>query len=376
MHAMIMRFLLFIGLIGAPGTLWGQSPAPTEINLAPDPGFEEHKGKPLYWFLRGRHFNQTMKYWSSPTEASPDAYGADLLVPPSWVEMGFGHQKPRNGAAMVGITLFGCGEEKGKPHCREYVQTKLSQPLIPGQLYYVEFWVAPLPHSLRVNNIGAYFSDKEISLSTDEPLRFKPHVNAEEIVEAPNTQWIKVAGHYRPRRQVNYLIIGNFFPDSLTKTRAPTLECLDFAYYYIDDVTVRHVVDSFETSASVTEDLDALIPRAGRVVALRNIYFDTDKAELLPASYAELEKLVELMREFPMMHIRILGHTDNQGTQAHNQDLSVRRAKAVADYLLSRGIPEKRARYMGFGSRHPAADNDTEEGRQRNRRVEFLIESL
>jgi type IX secretion system PorP/SprF family membrane protein len=106
---------------------------------------------------------------------------------------------------------------------------------------------------------------------------------------------------------------------------------------------------------------------------LTRIYFKSDRSELLPGSLTELDELAELMKAYPNMAIKITGHTDNRNTEAYNQKLSERRAKAVYDYLVSKGISKDRLSYEGMGMKMPIADNDTEAGMQLNRRVTFKI---
>jgi len=108
-------------------------------------------------------------------------------------------------------------------------------------------------------------------------------------------------------------------------------------------------------------------------VVLRNVFFATGSAELLPASENELHRLYRLLEDRPALRIRINGHTDNVGSDADNQALSEARAKAVYDYLLDQGIKRERLTYKGFGEEVPIATNDTPEGRQRNRRTEFEV---
>ncbi|HRH60018.1 MAG TPA: OmpA family protein [Chitinophagaceae bacterium] len=109
---------------------------------------------------------------------------------------------------------------------------------------------------------------------------------------------------------------------------------------------------------------------------LRNIQFATNSAELLPISMIELNKLLQLMNDNPSITVEISGHTDNTGTENFNQTLSLNRAKAVADFLVSKNINTKRITYKGYGSSKPVADNNTEEGRAQNRRTEFVITGL
>jgi len=108
-------------------------------------------------------------------------------------------------------------------------------------------------------------------------------------------------------------------------------------------------------------------------VVLKNVFFDTDKWTLKPESQVELDKLYTLLKQNPQMRIEIAGHTDNVGSQEHNLTLSEKRAKAVLDYLVSKGIREDRMRSAGYGYSKPIVPNDTEEGRALNRRTEFSI---
>lgn len=112
----------------------------------------------------------------------------------------------------------------------------------------------------------------------------------------------------------------------------------------------------------------------GVVSVLRNIYFDFDKATFRTESYTELNKLERMMAENPNIKVEIAGHTDNIGTAAYNMQLSQRRAEAVKDYLVKKGIDPRRITAKGYGKTRPLASNDDEkEGRELNRRVEFRV---
>ncbi|MGI8952323.1 MAG: OmpA family protein [Chitinophagaceae bacterium] len=111
-------------------------------------------------------------------------------------------------------------------------------------------------------------------------------------------------------------------------------------------------------------------------VTLKNIQFDFDSYQLQPVSLIELDKLIQLMNDNPSIKILISGHTDNIGNEADNSKLSTNRAKAVVDYLVSKGIDVKRLQYKGLGASKPIADNSTEEGRAKNRRTEFTVVAL
>ena len=101
--------------------------------------------------------------------------------------------------------------------------------------------------------------------------------------------------------------------------------------------------------------------------------FDFDKSELLDVSIDELNELYKHLKENSNLNIEIYGHTDSVGLETRNKELSQQRAKAVADYLISRGLDASKTKFFGFGSSKPISDNETEEGRQLNRRVEFKL---
>ena len=123
-------------------------------------------------------------------------------------------------------------------------------------------------------------------------------------------------------------------------------------------------------------DLDVeLAPiKEGKQVELSNIFFEVDKHKLKSTSKAELRELAGFLEQNPNVVIEIQGHTDNQGSEAYNQQLSEKRAKAVYQHLVEkRGIDAKRLQYKGYGQSQPIASNEKESGRARNRRTTFEI---
>ncbi len=112
----------------------------------------------------------------------------------------------------------------------------------------------------------------------------------------------------------------------------------------------------------------------GSSVVLNNIFFATDQYALQEKSITELQKVIRFLQENPNIAIQISGHTDNVGQVAYNQQLSERRAQAVYNFLVEGGISKNRIAWKGYGSARPVASNDTESGRQQNRRIEFLIQ--
>jgi outer membrane protein OmpA-like peptidoglycan-associated protein/tetratricopeptide (TPR) repeat protein len=116
--------------------------------------------------------------------------------------------------------------------------------------------------------------------------------------------------------------------------------------------------------------------QVGSTIVLKNIFYDFDKATLRSESTNELERLLKLLNEMPKLKIEISSHTDSKGANDYNFKLSDNRAKSVVEYLISKGISPERLVSKGYGEEKPIATNETDEGRQLNRRTEFKILSL
>ncbi len=106
---------------------------------------------------------------------------------------------------------------------------------------------------------------------------------------------------------------------------------------------------------------------------LDKVFFEIGESRLLSDSYDQLNGLLKMLKDEPKMTIIVEGHTDNVGDPTQNKRLSLERAYNVREYLISKGIAGFRIQFKGYGDTKPIADNDTEEGRKMNRRVEFVI---
>ncbi|MBA4410531.1 MAG: OmpA family protein [Bacteroidota bacterium] len=121
---------------------------------------------------------------------------------------------------------------------------------------------------------------------------------------------------------------------------------------------------------------DAKVERVGEGIVVEfssNVLFGFDSSNLSPDAKTNLDKLVKILNVYPDTDIEVQGHTDSKGTEPYNQNLSQNRAGAVSGYLYNKGIANDRIRTKGFGENMPKYDNNTEDGRSQNRRVEFLI---
>ena len=120
----------------------------------------------------------------------------------------------------------------------------------------------------------------------------------------------------------------------------------------------------------------AQISREGNMLAVTfkgDVTFDTDSAVVRPGLLSEIDRVAGVLRSYPETYIRVEGHTDSVGSEEYNIGLSERRANAVKNLLVQRGIAENRIEAVGYGEALSVATNDTEAGRQKNRRVEIKI---
>ncbi|MFW5701769.1 MAG: OmpA family protein [Bacteroidota bacterium] len=144
---------------------------------------------------------------------------------------------------------------------------------------------------------------------------------------------------------------------SITATRPGYL-------FYSDRYEVPPTAEGY----TLTNDIDLSKAKVRLLV-----FFDFDKATLKNESRPELERVIEFMRENPDLQIQLHGHTDDVGSPQYNKELSEKRAKAVADYLIDAGISGSRISTKGFGKTQPLVEETTEEARAKNRRVEMII---
>jgi len=104
-----------------------------------------------------------------------------------------------------------------------------------------------------------------------------------------------------------------------------------------------------------------------------NLVFEFNKDVIKPTSYSYLDELADVMVQEPTWKLQIIGHTDSKGSEEYNLDLSTRRANSVKKYLISKGVKEESITSEGKGETKPIDTNDTEQGREKNRRVEFVV---
>jgi len=138
---------------------------------------------------------------------------------------------------------------------------------------------------------------------------------------------------------------------------------------------ISEVIDltSETENVKVIKDLMMMPLEVGESILLNNIFFETGSTNLKPTSFADIDRVVDLLRHVHTLKIEISGHTDSSGKDAFNLALSNSRARSVAKYIIAKGLGDDRVVYKGYGEAKPRASNLTPDGRAKNRRVEFVV---
>lgn len=240
----------------------------------------------------------------------------------------------------------------------EYLQGEISQSLIPGQIYVFSLDINLADKSGRaVKDMGVYFSSEKIEHKNNRALSYVPQIIFDEYV-TDKDNWTTVTGTFVAKGDEKYFTFGAFEGTFTAKSIVTPKKENDNkrAYYYVNGLSL----EKFPLSK---DDLEVL-RRATEMV-----FFNTGSAEIKKESYDELDKIASILSKHTQIEALVEGHTDNTGSDELNMRLSKDRAKAVKDYLVSKGIDANRLKSEGYGPTRPIANNDTDEGRTKNRRV-------
>jgi outer membrane protein OmpA-like peptidoglycan-associated protein len=351
-------------------------------NLVPNGSFENFTHCPEEYEMDPQI--TTVNNWNSPTKGTPDYFNSGSYkcgVPYNWV----GNAPAFDGNAYMGIIACMRQIDKNQIAYREYLRVELSDTLQKGINYYASMQIR-LGQSCVVscNGLGMFFSEIPLSSHSSHNYPVKADVVFNDNTIISNKEgWTKVCGLFMARGGEKYLLIGNFLSNQELKYKEwdenliSTPNISPMAYYFIDDVKVKVFSD---TTNYYCEGLEKDLPvvfegkiNSKKRMVLEKLYFETDKAIILKESYRELDQLAYELRKNTTIKLAIYGYTDNVGTKEYNQKLSENRALAVRNYLLEKGVSKFRMSYIGFGDLKPIANNDSDEERQLNRRVEIEV---
>lgn len=326
-------------------------------NLVPNPSFEACDREPNSLCDSFMDFQRAIKNWDTPNEASSD------LITPRFRSSKVIRMEAHTGRNSAGIVTQG-------DFWSEYVRVKTRDTIRAGTKYYVEFWIVPADKysgnkitDFKIkDNFGIYFSNDKFFERSRRVIFKEPQFRANDVTLIPN-QWAKISGFVQLEKDATYITLGQFGNEENPKD-------LTVGYFFVDDVRIE----------AILQDAQVYLPKikieGKESFTLENIYFETDKFNLLPRSYPELQKLVAILKKNSVANVEIHGHTDIIGDSEHNQTLSLNRAKSVKAYLVQNGIKPDRLNVVGHGAAAPIAANDTEDGRQRNRRVELEMDKI
>ena len=261
--------------------------------------------------------------------------------------------------------------------------TNWSEPENLGNSINTDGWDAYF--SFPANGEYAYYVSYSNSLGAADIFRQKLPNSAKpspvamvmgQVLHAKTKQPMRAAITYK--NLTTGKIIGKGISDSLTgkfEIALPSGSKYGILAEKNEFYSVNEAVDLTKLKAyqEIVKNIYLVPIEVGEVARLNNIFFDFNKAELKAESFVELNQLVALMKVKLTMQIQINGHTDDVGELPANLTLSLKRAKAVRDYLISKGIEANRISHKGFGETKPITKGVTDEIRQMNRRVEFLI---
>lgn len=269
---------------------------------------------------------------------------------------------------------------------KEFAQVKLADALHRGTVYEFEMYIRlAFWSNTSLKSFGALFSKVGYKSQGDALKTAIIDSVSKKGSFINGYQWFKISGKYQADGGEKYLTIGNFAPN--VKKDMIKINKFKFgfreAYYFVDDISLikaKEIIEKVKVeivgSFNVNEE-DSVLQvknniKVGEKVTLKNIFFENGKSYILPESFSELNKLAQYLIRNPSMQVQINGHSDNSGSRLKNQKLSEQRAREVFEYLIKKGTQNKMY-FKGYGSSVPIASNETDEGKAKNRRVEFEI---
>lgn len=335
-------------------------------------------------------FAKNLKKWNIANNGTTDLFFnnnafAGFRVPSNYV----GFEQPFCEIAYIGICVLTKDIKHDGKNWREYISSKLKEDLKKNQLYCLTMQVSLADTcNFAADGLEAYFSKNKPKYPYTTNLPYEPQIrNIGGRIITNKKGWTKICSVYKAEGNEQYLTIGNFKDDAHTKLISVNDKIrkndyiAESAYYYIGFVSLKPISSESECDYNapiINVDTNQETKIVNNVIIqqptfiLKDINFEIDKSTLLIQSYPQLDSIANILK-LTGYSIEISGHTDITGTEPHNLELSEARAQAVADYFIMHGILKKRLIIKGYGSSEPIADNKTEEGRKKNRRVEILI---
>ncbi len=258
------------------------------------------------------------------------------------------------------------GLKDGYKQYSEYLQGEFAEPMVAGKVYQVSFKVNLANKSGRaVSCLGALLTANKVEQKSNAFLTETPQFISHRII-SDTSNWVTMYGTYIAEGGEKFITVGCFKDELFMAEKIVGPNQMDSrkAYYYISDITVTPYV--------AKPDLDAIVLGVD-YVELMDLRFDLASAGIDPKYYNELDEVATWMIKHPDMTYFVAGYTDQTGSDAINDPLSVNRANSVKKYLVSKGVKESNLVTEGFGSSNPIVDKIKS---RRNRRVEIYLYSV
>ncbi len=344
-------------------------------NLIQNPSFEQYETCPVHL----GNFDTDVAHWSTPTKGSTDYFNSCSTI--MGTPENFNGTQPSDfGKGYAGLYLYAPNDY------REYIQAPLTQTLEKGKTYQISFYVSLAERSdFAVKDFGVLFSKERLALNIKKELSkmhmYKIAGNTYNFMEIGTTNfyrdtrdWVLVSTRFVAKGTENYMIIGNFKNNAGTRKFKTKKGAKQGAYYYLDMVALN-LVQSINSIVNLSPETDLATENyeLDKIHIFTSLLFNFDEFMLLDSAKTDVQKIYDYLDANKSLQIIVEGHTDNIGTISYNQYLSDRRCSAVAQYLIELGLSEDRISWKGHGGIAPIASNETEEGRQKNRRVAFII---
>ena len=340
-------------------------------NLIPNPSFEEYESCPMQL----GNFHDDVVAWQAPTLGSTDYFNncSSVMGTPKNFN---GEQVADFGQAYAGLYLYAPDDY------REYMHIELKEPLVEGVPYEFSFFVSLAERSdFAIKDFGVLFSSLPIEVQTRRVLSkmhlYRDTENKYHFLEIKYSEfykdkkdWVKVQTAFVAKGTERFVTLGNFRNNTKTRNLITKRNAKQGAYYYIDKVALFTPPSEGLPEAKAKE-----IP-LDQPMVFEHVHFPFDAYSLHEEAKSEIQSLFAYLESDNALQLKISGHTDNQGSDGYNKRLSASRCKAVIDYLINLGLDKNRVAWEAHGGTQPIADNTSESGRQKNRRVEFIVSRI
>lgn len=389
----VKRLLIAVLSLSVGATSFAQD----DKNLVTNPSFESIKGK-----LKKQKQISIATDWESPTGLAADLFSTNVKDIVGAPKNTYGNEQPLDGDYYAGIVAYSYNNKEP----RTYLQTELLGPLKKGTQYCVKFNVSLADKSkYSANNLGAFVTQKRFEVEGKSDIVFDTDKEKKQVVLHPENNtfdarfnWETVCNVFTAEGKERFLIIGNFFNTKDTKFKKLKKpvgligQQIPVAYYYIDQVEL-FVLDSIEECDCIKSGPESknrvlyhkqVTAEGGmsteQQIKYSTIYFDWIKAKIDGSMKPDLDHLAEILLDSAGMDIRLTvqGHIGDEEFQEIQKNdylkgLDEKRAKAVVEYLVSKGVAADRLTISVKGKDNLAHDGGEEMHKAQNRRVEFKV---